>query len=461
MIRDGATSIPSGATVSPRIPIACESTEIAVECARLAEPLALAVEPSWSRDPFAEVASALRNGGIAAVATTVPPSDAALAGLAAAARDRGGRAALCVVAPDAETSATTLALAGELGIVAVDELRPLLAVLALLTTEGARPWSASARRLSGLDRARLRFVLDASRGDRGGARLVPLDGALVGLAEGLRDERARVLGETRDVAAALLALEAAAPDDGVPIAGPRDVDRRAVLDVVFGPERALSDPASKAALRPYGVPLPAEELCTSPSRAAAEAARMGFPVRIALASPDLRVWDHPDLSVDGVDHAARVRDVYRQIVAVASARAPDARVLGVTVAASTTAHALLRAIVSPLDEQRVAVRLAFADAHGRAAADETAVVLPASEARIERAIARLAGADLLLGDVASVRREAVRSLGDVLTRLAAFARDQRESVSRVTAHPLALLPGGQTEIREACVAVGDAFTRVA
>ena len=72
------------------------------------------------------------------------------------------------------------------------------------------------------------------------------------------------------------------------------------------------------------------------NRAASEAARIGFPVRIALASPDLRVWDHPDLAVDGVDNAARVRDVYRQIMGMANERQPEAHLLGVHVTATTS-----------------------------------------------------------------------------------------------------------------------------
>ena len=100
-----------------------------------------------------------------------------------------------------------------------------------------------------------------------------------------------------------------------------------MLDVLFGPRRALSDPASKAALEPYDVPMPIEELCASASRAAAEANRIGFPVRISLASPDLRVWDHPDLRVDMVDNAARVRDTFRQLMG-AGGQPPAASLAG-------------------------------------------------------------------------------------------------------------------------------------
>jgi acetyltransferase len=237
------------------------------------------------------------------------------------------------------------------------------------------------------------------------------------------------------------------------------VDRRAVQDVIFGPPRALSDPASKSALAPYGLPLPLEELCSSPSRAAAEAARIGFPVRISLASPDLRIWDHPDLAVDGVDNAARVRDVYRQIMTLASERQPEARLLGVHVTATTAARALLRVVAEPLPDGYVLADLGFADPHGEAAADRTSTVLPAGPEAIERVLGRLAAAELLLAGGPAQRRMAVAGVSDVLLRLAAFVNDHREEVERVELHPLAVLVGGGVEAREACVTVGDAFLR--
>src|SRR5690606_21721516 len=151
----------------------------------------------------------------------------------------------------------------------------------------------------------------------------------------LADDAPQVrLGPALAVSQALAALRARDWPREAPVRPALPTDLSATRDVLFGPPRVLSDPASKAAPLPFGLPMPQEELCASPSRAAAEAGRIGFPVRISLASPDLRVWDHPDLSVDGVDNAARVRDVYRQLTSIAAERAPEARVLGVTVTAT-------------------------------------------------------------------------------------------------------------------------------
>ena len=232
-----------------------------------------------------------------------------------------------------------------------------------------------------------------------------------------------------------------------------------VTEVLFGPPRALSDPASKAALIPFGLPLPLEELCSSPSRAASEAARIGFPVKISLASPDLRSWDHPDLSVDGVDSAARVRDVFRQIMGVATERRPDARLLGVHVTATTSALALLGVLAEPLGNGASRARISFADAHGIAANDATTTILPLHADRLEQVLSRLAGSALVLGSPAAQKKAALDAIADVLLRLAALLDAHGDEIASIELRPLALLLGGNVEVREACITVGDVFVR--
>jgi hypothetical protein len=434
--------------------IFCDDAELAVECARAAVPLSLRLAPEIADDAVDRACEALRPGARVAAALARAPSLAALTRLAARSRAEDVAVPVAVLAaPQAQQR--TLLVAGDLGLVAVPEIRPLLSAMALLEVPTPQPWLASARGLTTLDRIRLGE--DTLAAGRGGGRLVRVDDGRLGWAGRTGD--ALVLGEPADVGEALRALRTrseASPPARAVIAG---VDRASVLQVIFGPPRSLSDPASKAALEPYGISLPLEELCTSPSRAASEAARIGFPVRISLASPDLRIWDHPDLAVDGVDNAARVRDVYRQIIAMASERQPEARLLGVVVTATTSAQALLRVVAEPLPEGSVLAEIGFADAHGRASGDVTYTVLPASHEAVDRVLARLAGAELLLGGGPAHRRASVGAIADVLLRVAAFVDEHRSEVDRVELHPLALLVGGAVEVREACITVGDAFLR--
>ncbi len=431
--------------------IASESVELAVECARIAEPLGITLEPIVSPKPVQAALQAIAEKKTVAIATTEAPTPEDLVALAEAPAIDGMRVAIAIL-ESASAPIATIALAGDLGLVAVDEVRPLVAAIALLESGAKEPWLATTRRLPDADRARLasfgrtRDGLSLIRSDDGGVSAQTTAGDVL-------------LGEPRDVATALRALRAAHAverREHIPVEG---VDRDAVGEIVFGPPRALSDPASKAALAPYGIPVPEEELCASPSRAASEASRIGFPVRIALASPELRVWDHPDLAVDAVDNAARVREVFRQIMALARARQPNARLLGVTVTATRAAQALLRVTARALPRGLVLAELGFADPHGVASGDHTHTVLPVKEASIERVLARLAGSALLLEGSPATRKLVVDSIAEVLLRLAAFVHDRREDVEAVEIDPLAILVGGGVEVREACVKVGDVFLR--
>ena len=433
----------------------CDDAELAVECALAASALGLALEPEVDAAAVESARAAVLSGRKAALVVSSPPPPASLVRLAAAARGSERPLGLCVLA-GADACADALQLAADLGLLATRDVRPLVAGLALTDAGAEHPWTASTRALTRVDRVRLGG--SALESGRGGGRLVRLDDGGIGWV-GRGSDRAVALGPPEEAGEALCALRLAAEAAPPARAVLDGVDARAVQEVIFGPPRALSDPASKSALEPYGLPLPIEELCTSPSRAASEAARIGFPVRIALASPDLRVWDHPDLAVDGVDNAARVKDVYRQIMAMANERQPEARLLGVHVTATTRAQALLRITAEPLPEGRVLAEIGFADPHGRASADRTITVLPAGVDAVERVLSRLRGAPLLLEGTAAQRRATVAAVADVLLRLAAFVDAHGREVERVEVHPLAILVGGTVEVREACVVVGDAFLR--
>ncbi|MEM9074135.1 MAG: acetate--CoA ligase family protein, partial [Myxococcota bacterium] len=338
----------------------CDDASLVVELARLAEEIGLSLSAEVVADPFAADADAI------AVLGDVDPQDLARLSKPTA-------LALLGVSPSVRDLAT------DLGHPTVAELRPLVSALALRGTS-VHAWTASTKALEAVDRNRLASVV---RGPRGDHRLVPADhGRLALEADGSLHD----VGEGRDVALALAALKAAQREVRPTMPRVDGVDPQQVLDVILGPPRVLSDPASKAALSVYDVPLPLEELCASPSRAAFEASRIGFPVRIALASPDLRIADHPDLATGRVHNAARVRDVFRQIMTLAKERNDAARVLGVTVSATSASIASLWVRARALGDGLVAAEIGFADPHGRSANDETATVLPCRSDDLERAL---------------------------------------------------------------------------
>lgn len=436
------------------IPVLCDASELADECSRRAQLLGLKLTPQLADDPIAEAIRLLEmqpppSVGLALAET---PKVNPIVRLAELAFQKGVRIyAACVGPASDELDDMGLDLASDLGVAWVEEIRPLVAALALHDASITRPWTASTRSLSTIDRKRLGARAGSTKSGRWQRQ-----GELLALEHA---EQTLAVGEPPEVATALHALQRAERSKRPAMPRVEGVDPATVRDVILGPARALSDPASKAALEPYDVPFPVEELCGSPSRAASEATRIGYPVRLALASPDLRVWDHPDLAADTIDNAARVRDVFRQVMALAHERAPEARLLGVTVSAATPAQALLELRLKPLDEGLVLLSMAFADSHGRAARDRTRMILPATSESIATAIRRLRGWRLLLGVMPNEQTRSLGELADVLLRLAAFVHEWRDEIEHIAVQPLAILPGGEVEAREVCVQVSDAFSR--
>jgi hypothetical protein len=432
-------------------PVFCETVELAVEATALASAIGLAVSVELSADPLDAAIHhfAAQKQAICALSLNLPPPDRAIAALHACSEPWR-----VVVAGLVDPDGLQRGLLADLGFVCVLDVAPAMAVLALLAAGAGRAFRANPRKLSAPDRLRIAKSLAST--DKASGRLVSLGAE--GVAYQAEPRTPVRLGAAHDVAEALASMAAADRLDAPEVAIAAPADLAASRDVLFGPPRMLSDPASKAALAPFGLPMPQEELCASPSRAAAEASRIGFPVRISLASPDLRVWDYPDLSVDGVDNAARVRDVYRQLSVTAEARAPDARVLGVTVTATTLARALLRVTARPLPEGHVLLRVGFCDPHGAVAKDTVATVLPQSERGLLRALDRLSARALLWADPEK-RELSARPLVQLLGRLYGFVHSFRREVAKVELHPVALLVGGGAEVREAAVQVTDAFLR--
>ncbi|HEX6240139.1 MAG TPA: acetate--CoA ligase family protein [Polyangiales bacterium] len=431
----------------------CETVELAVEANAWASAIGLPVAAELSADPLDAAAHRVRTGAPLALALTLqlPAPEAAVRALHVCSQPER-----LVVGAVVDPDGLHRGLFADLGFVCLLDVPPAVSALALLAGDAARAYRASGRKLSAPDRARLAPALQAS--DKSAGRLLSLGAEGIALEPAAKGTKSLRLGPAGCAAQALLALAAAAPiaEPALPFARPDALS--VARDILFGPPRLLSDPASKTALAPFGLPMPQEELCASPSRAAVEAARLGFPVRISLASPDLRVWDYPDLSVDGVDNAARVRDVFRQLLLTAESRAPGARVLGVTVTATTLAKALLRISARPLPEGRVYLRAGFCDPHGATAKDQIATALPLGLPGFDRAFARLSGRELLSSG-RGASDEGVGALAQLCVRLASFVDAFRGEVARVELHPIALLVGGGAEVREAAVQVTDAFVQ--
>lgn len=434
--------------MSPPPSILTDDADLAVELAQVAERMHVPLAPRVSATPFEET------GDVDALLLLDPPAPLRLLSLV----ERPSPPLLAFIGA---SSVDLVGLGHDVGLPVFTETRPLVAAVrmrALNTAAleasglGAPAWGAQSR---GLPRAmRVRLERHGWSVDRKGGKLVALDGGLVGWRaddepiDAQSDSSSYPLGDALDVALAGASIRASLGGD-IPWRGSVEgIDQRAVREVLFGPARALSDPASKSALLPYGVPIPTEELCSSPSRAAAEAARIGFPVKVSLASPDLRLWDHPDLEVLYANSAAAVRDGFRLVTTMAAERDPDARLLGVYVTAESAAWLRLRLVVHAATKDWALGEIGRSDDPSRA----TLAALPTTSERLKHVLGRL-------GVTAPRGPRSLDDLVEALNRLAVFVVEQKDAVTRLEINPLAALVGGGVEVREACVHVSDLFER--
>jgi hypothetical protein len=211
--------------------------------------------------------------------------------------------------------------------------------------------------------------------------------------------------------------------------------------VLEGPARALSDPSSKRALAPYGLPIVAEVVCTNPTRAERAARRLRPPLVAKVASPDLPFGPGAPGIVRGVQNALQARAAYSAALRSATIAVPDLRVLGVRILEDVAGLAALAARIERRAEGslRLAVR-----PHGLAGAAPGTVreiVLPAGADDLDALVGTLAIPPLATsarGEPAADRT----ALVDLLARACLFAHELRDRVREVTLDPIVVRARG-------------------
>jgi acetyltransferase len=97
-------------------------------------------------------------------------------------------------------------------------------------------------------------------------------------------------------------------------------------------EAGFLDAASAAAVaRAYGIPVPEEHLAATPDQAAAAARKLGYPVVLKLASPDIPHKSDVGGVALNLQAEAELRQAFERLLAQARAARPEARLDGVTV----------------------------------------------------------------------------------------------------------------------------------
>ena len=134
--------------------ILCETSDIAAQGESIAESIGLSVQTRVESQLCEAAVRALGAGERVAVAFLREPKLDELVELAHAARERSAVLAVALVGWTAQQR-VLLEVAGELGLCAVHELRPLCAALQLLPLDSQQVLSATGSRLAAADRVRL------------------------------------------------------------------------------------------------------------------------------------------------------------------------------------------------------------------------------------------------------------------------------------------------------------------
>jgi acetyltransferase len=118
----------------------------------------------------------------------------------------------------------------------------------------------------------------------------------------------------------------------IPVCEAFPVDRETVRRTLDGARSegrvSIGDAEARAILTAYGLQIPPSDLAETPDKAAEIAGRMGYPVVLKIASPDiLHKTDVGGVKV-GLDNAGDVRDAFDLITYRAQRYLPEARLRG-------------------------------------------------------------------------------------------------------------------------------------
>jgi acetyltransferase len=213
----------------------------------------------------------------------------------------------------------------------------------------------------------------------------------------------------------------------------------------------LSEDASKALLRAYGLVTPEERIAGTPDDAAAAARELGFPVVVKLAGDRIAHKTERGLVRLGLTDAHAVAAAGRELLAAATAADGDVALL---VAPMVRGH---RELIAGLVRDRqfgAMVMLGVGGVLAEAVGDVVFRPAPLDNVTAEEMIDSLAS-QALLGDVrgeAAVSRDRLVELLVGLGRLAA----ERPDVASVDVNPLIVDAGGTPVAVDALVEIGSA-----
>jgi hypothetical protein len=229
-----------------------------------------------------------------------------------------------------------------------------------------------------------------------------------------------------------------------PPAEPAIAIDRAIVDlIVKPPHRILSEVASKRLLEAYGIALPQERLCGSPTEAARFAAELGATAVLKLVRPALRDKHRAGAVLLAVSGAANVRRAHNELLRRGRALGPPPP-LGVLVCREITGGArvwLARELHPELGP------LVIGGPGDRPGTPELAVRAPCTIAEARRALEDAV--------VVAVGREQLDALAVALARFSRLVADLGTRIGAAEIHPLVALDAGPAIALDALIAIAD------
>lgn len=209
-----------------------------------------------------------------------------------------------------------------------------------------------------------------------------------------------------------------------------------------GASGALSEPDAKRLLASYGVPVTREEVVQSAADAALAARRIGLPVVLKIASPDVPHKSDAGLVRLAVASEAAVAAAYEEIVARARAVVPEARVDGVLVQEMVAGgvETILGVTVDP--QFGPVVLFGLGGVLVEVLEDVALRPLPITRADAEAMVDELRGRKILAG-VRGGEAGDVPAIVDAIRAVARLAEDHRERIAELDVNPLVVLPPGR------------------
>jgi hypothetical protein len=250
----------------------------------------------------------------------------------------------------------------------------------------------------------------------------------------LRVRGARVdLGEPPEAYAAIQEARArlVPPSADTAVDLPAEAEARARA-IVFGPSRTLSEPSSRRVLEAFGIGGAPWRVAENAPRAAAHARGLGYPVDLRIASPDVSPIDEPTLAIAGLRSPGEVREGFRAIAREVRRIAPEARVLGVTVAKHVPTLPRL-ALTLTREGKGCRVRIGLDDPIGRRLVRPTIAAAPLDLEAAAAVLARFEGREVL----PSPTTTAHRALLELLVRLGRAAVVLSDAITQAELAPVA------------------------